>query len=161
MMDYGRLLQSFCVNMTSWSVMAEGRWAVSWERCILVLATLSHVLLPHSPSVDRTQNMALLCCQLYIHITDMHGSGIFYLCGTFSSCVVQDILQEKVHVDGFDAHGHVFQILKMNLHNFANFIQYILILCFSLPSPLRSSHTPYPSTSIFSLSLKTNNLAHK
>ncbi|XP_069885057.1 F-box only protein 15 isoform X2 [Dipodomys merriami] len=91
MIGCDRLVRIFCLNpgllVGLWKneeelafVMANLHFHHLVERSTLGSATLPYELPPHSPFLDDSPEYGLSGYQLHV---DMHGGGVFYLCGTF------------------------------------------------------------------------------
>lgn len=109
-----------------------------------------------------------MCCPLIVPLNRkpniackaISSMCVSLICTTVKlfTCVVRYILQEKKSVlwIAYEVHGHIFLDL-LNIFTYSLRTSCIIFwsYVFSLPTPLRSSHTPYASKLIFFLSLKT------
>ncbi|XP_062933096.1 F-box only protein 15 isoform X8 [Cynocephalus volans] len=110
-----RLIRIFCLNpgllVGLWKkeeelafVMASLHFHHLVERSTLGSASIPYELPPHSPFLDDSPEHGLHGYQLHV---DMHGGGVFYLCGTF-----RDLFTKK----GYIENGY----MKLIVINFKN-----------------------------------------
>ncbi|XP_012881562.1 PREDICTED: F-box only protein 15 [Dipodomys ordii] len=115
MIGCDRLVRIFCLNpgllVGLWKneeelafVMANLHFHHLVERSTLGSATLPYELPPHSPFLDDSPEYGLSGYQLHV---DMHGGGVFYLCGTF-----RNLFSKKGYIED----GYV-KVIVINFKN--------------------------------------------